>query len=320
MSVNYSSYATPRPDLGAAYEEFQDDPDFSQFIAAEVCPAVATPVSEGSHTCITRETALMAATTRRTKGAGYERVDLGAEDKTFATKEHGLEGAVDDRDRKFYSSDFDLEAAVLRQVMRRIKTTAEIRVAALLFNTTTWTGSTLYTDVSSAPWDTASSAIIAPVVAAKEKVRTGTGMTANALIIGKAQFENLLANTEIKARFPGAIAVTRQMIEANLGAIFGLEKLIVGGAVKNTANEGIAASMSDIWSDDYAMVCRLANPGDAINVPSVARTYVWTPENAEDLIVEMYREEQIRSDIVRARFDVEEKVLDSALGHLLKID
>jgi hypothetical protein len=319
MGVNYTSYAAPRPDLGAAYEEYQDDPGFSQFIADAVCPRVATPVSSGAHSCITRESALMTASTRRTKGS-YERVDIGAEDKTFATKEYGLEGPVDDRDRKFYASDFDLEAATLRQVMRRIKTAREVRVAAMLFNTTTWTGSTLYTDVSSAPWDTASSAVIAPVVAAKAKVRALTGMSPNTLIIGYAQMQNLLSNTGIIARFPGATVVTEAMIRANMGAIFGLQKLVVGGAMLNSANEGITASLSEIWGDDYAMVCLTCEPNAPINAPSVARTYVWTPENSQDLVVEMYREEQIRSEIVRARNDIEEKVLDASLGHLLKID
>lgn len=321
MSVNYSgTYATPRPDLGAAYEEFQEDPEFASFIADQVCPKMATPVSEGSHSCITRETALMTADTKRAAGSGYQRVDIGAEDKTFATKEHGLEGAVDDRKRKFYASDFDLEAATLRQVIRRLKIAREIRVAALIFNTSTWTGSGLTTDVSSAPWDAASSAVIAPVAAAKEKVRSGTGMRANAMIIGRVMYNNLLANTEIKARFPGISFLSEAAVAQNLAAIFGLERIIVAGGVKNTANEGIVASLSDIWVDDYAMICRLCLPNAPIDDPSVARSYIWTPENAADLIVESYREEQIRADVLRARYDADEKVLDAYLGHLLKID
>jgi len=322
MGMNYSgTYATPRPDLGAAYEEYQDDPEFSQFIAGLVAPRCKTPVQKGNYSSITRETALMSGDDKRAKASAYNRISVGAEDKSFACEEHGLEGPVDDSERKYYASDFDLEAVTLRQIMRRIKTIQEIRVAALLFSAT-WTGggSGLYTDVSAAPWDAVASDAIAHVAAAKSKVRTGTGMEPNALILGAAQRDNLLANTAIKARFPGVNIVTEEMLKANLGAIFGLKKLIVGGAVKNTANEGLDAVLADIWGDDYAMVCRVCEKDDPKSTSAVARTFVWVPENAEDLTVEQYREEQVRSEILRARNDVDEVVIDVNQGHLLKVD
>jgi hypothetical protein len=320
MGVNYGTYATPRPDLGAAYEEYQDDPEFSQFIADQVAPRCRTPVQKGSYSSITRETALKTADAKRATGA-YNRISIGAEDKSFSCEEFGLEGEVDDRKRKFFATDFDLEAATLRQVMRRLKIAQEIRVAALLFSAT-WTGggASLYTDVSAAPWDAAASDAIGHVLAAKVKVRQNCGMEPNALILGIAQRDNLLGNTAIKARFPGAAIVTDEMLRANLAAIFGLRKLIVGGAVYNSADEGLTASLADIWGDDYAMVGIVGEKDDPIDRPSVARTFVWTPENAEDLIVEQYREEQVRADILRARHDVDEVVIDSGLGHLLKVD
>lgn len=321
MGLNYSgTRSDPRPDLGGPAREYWDDPSFATYIGDIVAPRRDVAVSKGAYPNITRETALMTATTLRAPGSGYNRVDFGAEDKTFETKERGLEGQVDDRNRKFYATDFDYEVEVTQQVIRRIRIEKEIRMAALIFNTSTWTGATLYTDVSGAPWDVASSAIIAPVQAAKEKVRTLTGLVADTMIIGSVMYQHLIANTELKARFPGINVLTQDAIKANLAGILGLSRIIVGGAVKNTANEGIAASLSDIWSDDYAMICKLAMPGDPMFVPSVTRSFVWTPENAADLIVESYREEQTRSEIVRVRYDADEKVLDSSLGHLLKID
>lgn len=320
MGVNYGTYATPRPDLGGPALEYWDDPQFSNFIADQVAPKKPTDVPEGSYSNITRETVLMSADTRRAPGAGYQRIDIGVEDKTFSTKEYGIEIPVDDRQARRFRNDFNLGLEATQQAIHRIKVAKEIRISALLFNATTWAGATLYTDVSAAPWDAAASAVIAPVVAAKEKVRALTGMQANTMIIGSVMYNNLLANTELKGRFPGVAVLSQKEIQNNLAGIFGLDRIIVGGAVKNTGNEGLDASLSDIWPDDYALICILGRPNDPMGLPSVCRSFVWTPENAEDYIVESYREEQTRAEIIRVRYDADEKVVDSARGHLLKID
>lgn len=319
--VNYNgTYATPRPDLGAAYEEYMDDPDMGQFIALTVASIVKSNVQKGNYSSITRETALRSADAKRTATSAYNRVTMGAEDKSFSCDEFGLEASVDDRKRNFYKSSFDHEAASLRQLIRRMRLAQEIRMATLIQNTTTWTGAALFTDVSAAPWATAASAIIKPVIDAKEKVRVGTGMEPNALIVSKAVFQSMLYNTGIIARFPGAALVTEDMIRANLAAIFGLQKLIVGGAVKNTADEGLDASIADVWTNVHAMVARVADDGAGIDTPCVARTFLWEVDSPTDLVVESYREEQVRANILRARHDVDEVVIDAAQGHLLKVN
>jgi hypothetical protein len=318
--VNYSgTYATPRPDLGAAYQEYMDSPDMAQFIADAVCPIVESAVQAGNFSRITRESALASASAERAPGAGYSRIEIGAEDDSFSTKEYGLEAVVDDRQRRLYQSDFDHEAATLRQVIRRLKTQREIRVAALIQNTTTWSGSALYTDNSGTPWSTVTTDVIGQILAAKEKVRAGTGMPPNSLVLSEANLQNLLKNDGIRNRFPGAELITEAMIRGALASIFGLQKLIVGGAVKNTADEGQTASLSDIWSQTYVMVCRTAMDRDPIDEPCVARTALWVPESPTDLLVETYREEQVRGEVLRARHDLFEKVRDAAQGHLMKV-
>lgn len=312
------SRSTPRLDLGVAFQEYMEEAD--EFIASKVLAPVGVAKQAAYYPAITRETALTTAVTKRASKAGYNRVDMGAEDKSFSCEEHGLEGAVDDRLRSLYASDFDYELAVTKQVARKVKLAQEVRVKDLVMNTTTWTGSSLYTDVSAAPWDTASSDVIGHIKAAKELVRTNGGGKANALILSAAQMANLLANEAVIARFPGAVEVTHQMVKNALGAIFDLQFLIVGGALYNTANEGQTASLSDVWSDDYAMIARINLPGDSLEAPGLGRIFRWTQEVAEELLVESYREENLRGDIIRCRHDVDEVINGAEFGHLLKID
>lgn len=321
--VNYAgTYAVPRPDLGAAYNEFMDDPAMSQFIAPQVAPDLPTPVQSGTHSVITRESALSLSDPRRAEQGGYNRVSMGAEDHSFSCKEYGLEAPVDDRKRKFYANDFDHKAAALRQVIRKLKMHREIRTKDLVFNPTVWTGAALTTDVSgSAPWSTLTSNLAKAVGDAREKGRQGCGMDFNALIMGRGVLEQfVLPNEKILARFNGfSGAVTEDVIRKNVREIFGVERLIVGGGVYNSANEGKDFTGADIWGTTHVMVARVCNPGAPIDEPSVARSYRWTAENAEDLLVEEYRSEPQRADILRVRHDIDENLIDKFLGHLIKI-
>lgn len=316
--VNYATYAAPRLDLGEAFMEHMAALD--EFIAPLVLPVFRTTRKSASFSAITRETLLQDPAALRAPRSGYNRINLGAEDKKYDCPEYGLEEVVDDSERSLYANDFDAEDASTKMLARALMLKWESRVATAIFNTTTWTGATLFTDNSGAPWDAAASDSIAHVTAAKEKVRALTGMRPNALIISEAQLNNLLVQTVIKDRFPGAAVITEQMIRANLGAIFGLTKLIVGGAVKNTGAEGQAFSGSDVWSDDYAMVALVADPGAPLQTPCVGRSFLWVPDSPLEVTMETYREEQSRGDVVRARHSMDELVIDPSYGHLMKVD
>lgn len=312
------AYATPRPDLGAAYQEFMEDP--GAWIANEVAPELPVPVQKGTMPVRTREAMLKPVDVKRAEGGGYNRVDTQAEDKAYACEEYGLEQPVDHKQRAFFKNDFDLELVTAEELAIKIKLAREIRVAAALFNASTWTGAALTTDWSgSAPWATLTSDVIAHIKAASLKVYQNTGMWPNALVVSRTTLENLLQNTKVIARFPGASIVNDQMIRANMLGVFGLEKVIVGGATKDTADEGQTFSGSEVWGDTYAMVCRVAEQGAPVNAPCVMRQPRWTVESPEELMFEMYPEPQTRKDVQRARHDVDELAMDIYQGHLLKI-
>jgi len=313
--IQQGTYATPREDLGEAVHEY--DASAEGFIATEVLPIREVKRKAATVSVVTREN-LKRADARHANRGSFNRVDLYTEDLAYACKDYGLEGSLSDEDRANYENDFEAELETVMDVKHKLLVEAEIRAATLIFNTSTWTGSALYTDVSSAPWDAAGSDAISHVLAAKEKVRANTGMTPDTLVISAKTLNNLLGNTGIKNRFPGAAVLTEQMIRQNLAAIFGLENLLVGKKTYDSAKEGQDFSGADIWSDDYAMICR-RNTG-SLKSGGLGRTFLWTLMSPENITVKQYREEQTESDIFRVRQFLEEKVFDPYFGHLLKID
>jgi len=318
MAIQQSTYAVPRADLAEAFWEY--DERETQFIASLVLPRLDVAEKAATMSVITRESMLKMENADRGPGGSYNRVDTYAEDKAYSCEEYGLEAPLEDGKRRLYQSDFDAEEVTVRQAWLKLLLAWEQRVDTLVFATGTWTGAALYTDVSAAPWDAAASDAIAHVIAAREKVRTNTGLKPNALILGAATLANLLGNTGIKNRFPGATLVTLAMLEQAMGPIFGLERLIVGEAVYDSAKEGQDFSGADVWADDYAMVARVAKPGDPMNTPCIGRSMLWVTDSPEEIVVEEYREEQTRSDIFRVRHHMVSQIFDAYFGHLLKVD
>lgn len=312
--------ALPRVGGGVAFEEHMGQADM--FIARKILPTVPTPVQGGYFPKFKRTSILRPGVVKRASGATYNRSVVDVTDDNFLCQERGHESLIPDDARKVVQNDFDLMSRAAKECAEKILLDMEIDVAAAIQDpTTNWPSgnSALYTDVSSGAWDTASSPVIDHVQAAKEKVRRLTGMSPDTLILAESQFQNLLKNDDILLRFPGSTVVTEQMLISNLSAIFGLKQILRGKAVKNTAQEGDATpDVTDVWSDDYALVCFVGETG--LLSPGLGKTMVFTPDSPEEVLVESYREEKRRADVVRARLHTDEKIVDTNFGHLLKID
>jgi hypothetical protein len=317
MAVQYSgSYATPRLDLGEAMKEYIFDPN--EFVGMKILTPFLTPKRDGAFPKLRRESMLRRdPLVKRAASSGYSRGDFDAKDQTYACEERGHEIPVDHSLRAFYASDFDADMTSAEIAMWRVMFEQENDIKDIIFNTSTYTtGNGKRTDVAAA-WATSTTDIIGDVLAAKESVRSRTGMDANTMVIGKVDFPNLLKNAAIRqavqyTQLPGIDAI----VEA-LRALFGLDKLLVGGGVYNSANEGQAATVADVWGTGYAWIGYTAPEGASLLVPSIGRTMVWTADVPEAVMVEEYEEPQTRSTVIRARSFCDELEIDSSFGQLL---
>jgi hypothetical protein len=314
---NVSTYATPRADLAQAMAEY----DFSKknFIGFQVMPSLLVPLQAATFAKIVREGLLRREDVKRTVRSGYKRSEWEFEDDTYQCYEYGLEQALDDSERARFSRDFDSEFWAAKIAYERVLREHEIRVATAIFNTSTWTGAAL-TTAASAVWSNVGTDILSDVTAAKEKVRSLTGMMPNTLIVSQKVLGLIRKNTGlINAVSYVQLASERNVLNA-IADWLGLEQILVGGGVYNSDPEGDTSLTGvDIWDDGYAMVCVGARAGDPLQTPCIGRTLCWQADSPETdgLIVEEYREEQIRSWIYRARHNVDEKVMDANYGHLI---
>ena len=323
-----SSLATQRPDLAESFMEFDLAMDANGYVANKVFPIVEVQSQAGVFGKIPLEELLTEIETKRAPGSGYARDTFEFETATYACVEHGAEDKVDRREAEMYREYFDAEVIAAQRAYSKVLRNAEKRVADAVFNTSTFTGASLFTDIdagANTAWaTTASSVPIDDVEAAVRKVYDNSGVWPNALVMNYKTFRLLRTVDQvidaISSSGAGDKSTAREITTAQLAEVFDLDHIIVSGASRNSAKRGQTASPAQIWSDSYVMVCKVAT-GQDFREPCIGRTFHWSQDGSSPGgTVEQYYEEAVRSDIYRVRHDVDEVLLYPQMGHLLQID
>lgn len=297
-----------RPDLGQVVYEVMQESITMGFIGLQVMPVF--PVAEWSATypVIPKEALFNVHDAKRAATSAYNRVDEEFEEGFYKTADNGLEYPVDDRLSAIYTSKFDYDRIIVEMLMNKILRGHEKRVADKILSATNFTAHNADTS-----WATTASADpVYDIEEGKDSLRAN-GIEPDTLIIPYEGIKNLRQNDSVKDMvykvFPDAAKTGRVTVD-HLKTVFDVPKVLIAGGLYNSAKKGQSASLSDIWGARYAMLCKTAN-GD-ITEPCVGRTFLWNEgQNGSLPIVEEYREEQTRGNVLRVRHDSIESFLAS---------
>ena len=318
------STAITRIELGATFSEFDLAMSRRNFIGPRVLRPRLVGVQAADVGKIPIEALLRTADDSRAAGAGYKGDDFEFTKFSYSTDEHGRRVSMDDRQLKIFRDIIDADMIQSQRAIDQVVRNYEIDAAAALYDVSVWTGAALTTGITH-EWDDATNAAPADdVEAAKRKVRSASGLEPNALICNRDQMWNLSQTNQVvdRIKYWGGDD-PKKINAAMIAALLDLDFILVAGGFKNTANEAAAASLSSIWSDEYAMVARVATTDDP-QEPCVGRTFMWDEENNgvggnEELavIVEEYRKEDVRGSEMRARNDRDIVIMYAEAAHLL---
>lgn len=319
MASPSTATTTSLGDLAGSFMEFDLEARARGFVGLEVCPPIDVASAGGKFPVIPVEQLLQEPNTARAPMSGYNRRNFTYGVGTFVTSEQGLEVPVDRRHATTLANAFDEHRVAASLAFDGILRGAEKRTAALIFNATTWTGSTLFLDVTT-EWSNIASTPRADVKAAIARVKANSGLTPNALIINDAVYQNLLDNTllltrmeNVGVRDPGDTRIN----STTLAQALGIERVIIADAKRASSIEGATMVFANIWSSEYAMVCRVATTSDKAEA-CIGRTLHWDKDGGKiGGTMEVYRDEEDRSDVVRVRHQVQEKVMYTEAGFLL---
>ena len=251
----------------------------------------------------------------RNSGGAFRRVttDVSQSD-LFDLKEYGIEAPVDDIDREFAGSDaLDLRQAATEIAFNKAMIERERDFADLLFNTTTFAGYTAAL-TGTDRWDNAASDPLSQVDTAVESIRQNTGVPRSeiSMLLGAKVWEACRKNTALTDFYKNVVAGSKILDEATVASALGIKEIIVGRAVANTAKEGAAASMSDIWTK-FALVYHKVDNPRPLTPHGVGACFSMAGRQAGR--VERYREEP-RQEIILVSYLEDRIVTNAKAGYL----
>jgi hypothetical protein len=303
-----STSVTFRADLSALLNEFDAAKAARRFIGRRAAPLFRVPKISAGFPIMNRENYKKPASVNRAPDGGYNRVVGEFGKGTYDCEEHGLEQRIDDRMLERYGSLFNAETAAQQMLWYQILLNHEIRVAALFSG-----GGHTNHNVTTA-WSTTATAV--PINDIQTGIDTlmdncGCGPEDITMIIPRDDYKELLQVAQINNKmlytYPGIQPA--QMRPDQLAGMLGLKQVLPARSSYDATEEGYAESMSQIWTAGVIYLAVTADEGDDIMMPSAARTIIWEPSAAELPVVETYREDRTRSDILRVRDDTDEVLL-----------
>jgi len=306
-----ASSATIRQDIADALRE--NLYGRGEFIGTAVMPIYGVTGKSGNFAKIAFAQQPTSSRVARAPGAGYSRQIREGTSDSYACEEFGREEPIDDGERANLGKYFDVELDAAESAAGVILLEQEARIAAIMHDyTTSFAGCA--TDGSA--WATASTGtpikdVRAAIVTLKKQINGGIPVTAKIVAAcTDATLDNALNTTEVanKLMYAQKGMIDREAMVEALAVTMGLN------AIFHTSIQRAGAS---VWTDNVFGIYITADGLNLKSVPQCARTFLWTADCADNALAETYRDETVRSDVVRVRQHVDEKLISARCGHIL---
>ena len=258
-------------DISVAYKQ-----DADAFKAEQIFPVV--PVSKQSDKYFTfdkaawlRSEAGLLAPGAETRGANFS-----LSNSTYYCDVIGVHMDVSDQLRGNADEALEIDTSATEYVTEQMLLKREVDCFSMVFEASTWTGSSTGADLAGGSqftqWSTVSSTPVADVNLQSEAIKKNTGRSPNVLVLGRDVFTVLNKNTDIldRIRYTERGVVTEDL----LAGLFGVDRVIVADATRNTAAEGATTSMSYVASDKAWLGYVAPSPG--LMTPSAGYLFSWT--------------------------------------------
>jgi hypothetical protein len=283
----------------------------SQFVGTRILPVRNASVKNGDYPVFSADQFDLNASQQRSPGSSFARRDFDYDKQSFACQQYALEGVLPDEDETEAAENgiSDASAAIAQKLQRDLMVGHEVRVAAAL------TGASFATGATSAAMSDASAAT--PIKDIQNAVETlnGNGFYDNlALIIELSIFNEMLNTDDVRSIFNGNGQYTDRQV---LRDAFGVNDIIICPTRHNTAKKGKTASRSKIWSTSEYYVAQVA--GGEFSNGGIGRTIAF-PQGGGVFTAETYRDEPIKSDVLRVYNTVDEVIINTNAGIQLSAD
>lgn len=249
---------------------------------------------------------------KRAPTADFARVGIRVSTSNYSADQFALEYLIADEIAANADAAIDIESTATMYLVDQLNLQKDLSFAADFFTTSSgWASGTVST-----AWDNiASGTPVTNITNAVLTIKRALGGSNQHDIIGLGGAKiltALLLSDQVRDRTKYVLAQSQAALEASLAPVLGLDRLIINTREYNTADEGLTASYSPIFDNDFLVVAVPRNPG--LSVPSAGYTFAWNEGGRGDMYVETYREEPKKSTVVRAVCYYDQKQTGTDIG------
>jgi len=273
------------------------------FIAAEVFPFVPVKKNSDIYRVYSRQFRL--PSTSRAIGASSREHTFEISTSSYVLEKHGLKDYIPDDTKDNYDIG-DLRADTTEELTDTILRRME-KSFLDLFTTTSWSQNQSLATAALWSANTTVSNPILPVDTATSTILLNSGEMPNMGLIG---FNNLVITKNHISILDRVKHTSKEMTEAMLAALFGLEKIAVSKAGLDSAAKGETASVAFMMNNQFWV-------GNTKARPSLKTQTAGAIFRKNKPLVKRWRDEDRESEVVEVNMQYQVRVISSLSGFLI---
>jgi hypothetical protein len=298
--------------------------DESNYIAGRVFPNVSVAKQSDKYRIFNKADWFRDDARRRADTTEAAETDFTLSEDTYYADVWALRTFIGDQTQANFDAPGNLLQDTTRFLTQKMLLQRDIQFTNDFLKTGVWALDKV--GVASAPtgngfiqWnDYTNSTPVLDVEVGKTAIASTTGIEANTLVLGRDVLATLRNHPDIidRINYTGNGGRTGAD-EAILAGLFGVERVIVARAIKNTAAEGQAGVYGKISAAKAAFLC-YSTPAPGLMTPTAGYTFGWNniPGGVagQPVAVKRYRNEDRASDVIEVQSSYDNKVVAPELG------
>lgn len=260
--------------------------------------------------------------TRRAPKTNANRVETNISSETYFCNNYALGDEISFEDLANVDQAIKIREKMARNLVNLLNLDWENRVASQISS-----GSNVgsYTTLSgTSQWsDYANSDPVNDVEVGKESIASTTGLEANLIIIPRAVISKLKQHPDLldRVKYTGTNDRPGQVTPRALAEVFGVDRVLIGRTIKNTAEQGNATdSFSDVWGKNVVIAHVTNGPSPDGRDPSLGYSFRWNSPllGGRPMAVERWTDPNNRKfENIEAGYYQDEKLVATELGYVI---
>ena len=289
--------------------------DQQQYIAQQLFPVVNVAKESDIYYKVDKDAWLRNHNTLRARKAAPNAIEFQVSSDGYRAKNYALREDNALEDLANADAALRLREQSVNNIVEALLRDYELRVANMVTSISNVGSGVILSGASK--WSAVNSSNpISDVTTAHAFIRQHTGLTANTMVVDYDTLQILRTHPDILSMFQytsGGLATDQQLRE-----VFQVDRILVGRAIYNSANEGATASIGNIWGNN--VVIAHVEPGLSLKTKTLGLSMRWTPAGIpRPFQVTRYQDADPGKKVewVEAGYYQDEKIIAPELGYVI---